>query len=106
MSWVRLDDTMPDHEKLNEVSAEASECVYFIQAGKTGPIKVGKSSDVRSRIRDFQTGNAEQLRVICELPLCTQGAEGRLHRLLADHRIRGEWFEAEPVLELLRGWAV
>lgn len=71
-------------------------CVYFIQAGDDGPIKVGWTSRVAGigHRRDLlQTGNARQLHVRGYLLDLDRGDEKRLHKRFKAHHIRGEWFE-------------
>ena len=64
--------------------------IYFIQQGIAGPIKIGKTEDMKSRMHDLQVGNPDQLRLV--------GVQDRdeitLHIKYRDHRLRGEWFKA------------
>lgn len=76
--------------------------VYFIQSGKSGPIKIGRSNNVEGRLATFQTGHHEELRLLCRVP---GGAalEAALHEALSDDALRGEWFRPSPrVLALVR----
>jgi len=70
--------------------------VYFIRAGKAGPIKIGIASDVERRIADMQTGNAYILESILTIPcksrIHAQSVENSLHAFFRKQRIRGEWF--------------
>lgn len=77
-------------------AAHTGSWVYFIRAGK-GPIKIGRSVNVGSRIATMQTGNAEELRVVARMP---GGAaiESMLHARFAAARMRGEWFQPTPDL--------
>lgn len=80
---------------------EVNECpipgfVYFIQAGGSdGAIKIGWADDVEKRRSDLQTANPEELRII-GVKAGVRDMEKALHRKLAPHRIRGEWFRAAP----------
>lgn len=75
----------------------ASQSVYFIQAGESGPIKIGKTdNDVQERLRALQTGNHVELRVLAKSRLLS---ESRLHSIFCHLCIRGEWFR--PATELL-----
>jgi hypothetical protein len=65
--------------------------VYFIQAGTSGPIKIGTAQDPQSRLVRLQTANPWPLYSVL-LIWAPAGLERELHRLLAEHRIRGEWF--------------
>ena len=72
--------------------------VYFIQAGKDGPIKIGYSDDPLARLEDLQTAHHEQLRLL--MTIADNGTmEMQLHERFADLRIRGEWFRSEGELE-------
>lgn len=65
--------------------------VYFIQAGDSGPIKIGYSDNVDSRLRSMQTGNHERLRLLCKVP-GSYLDEGSLHKRFDIYRLSGEWF--------------
>lgn len=87
--------------------------VYFVQAGgDADPIKIGASTNVRSRIRALQGASPVLLRLLNVRPAWhPHELEAELHRRLADHRIGHEWFApVEPVLhemrstEDFRGW--
>lgn len=72
-------------------------CVYFIQAGESGPIKIGEADDVPQRLRELQTGNPEELRLL-GLLAWRPGLEVDLHcRFYLEH-VRGEWFRPAPEL--------
>jgi len=74
--------------------------LYLIQSSCTGAFKIGRSSNVKRRLAELQTGSPYKLRII--LVLKNQGErERRLHRDLARYRSqgthKGEWF-IEPAL--------
>ena len=73
--------------------------VYFIQAGLSGPIKIGVANNPKARLHTFQVGHYEELRLLAAI----EGAEpeeAALHRRFASLRIRGEWFRpARALLE-------
>lgn len=77
--------------------------VYFIGPEKEGPVKIGFTSDRNpiGRLRQLQTGHPESLLVlgVVESSLATERA---IHKFLTLHLVRGEWFEREPTLALLR----
>lgn len=68
---------------------------YIIRAGLAGPVKIGKADDPHQRLRDLQTGNAEQLHLlrVVDTPF---DAEPIFHLKFARNRLRGEWFEFHP----------
>jgi T5orf172 domain len=86
-----------------EPDAEAYGFVYFFGHESTGPVKVGFTSnkDVKYRLKQLQTGNPEKLEVLGTVPAYAQ-IERSLHRFLTPHGIRGEWFDREVALVLLR----
>jgi hypothetical protein len=80
------------------------ENIYFVQAGNSGPIKIGKIRymDMAHRLKSLQTGNHQKLHIRL---LITDGSykEVELHQKFARFHIRGEWFEAsEDILEFIR----
>lgn len=75
------------------------EChIYFIEAGKGGPVKIGRANYVATRLRDMQVGNHEQLTVLATFEGVPCNEKG-LHELFRDNNIRGEWFERTEALE-------
>lgn len=75
--------------------------VYFVGAAKSGPIKVGFSTDrtVESRLTQLQTGSHEELVVLGTIA-AGPAVERAIHNVLSAHAVRGEWFEREPALAL------
>lgn len=74
--------------------------VYFVQAGRNGPIKIGVTTVwVEERMKTLQCGNHRELRLVGII--CCRGheLEARIHRHFAPSRIRGEWFR--PSCDLL-----
>lgn len=75
--------------------------IYFIQSGKDGPVKIGKTRNVQRRMNELQVASFHELHLLHYFK-ADAFIEGAFHEALADHRIRGEWFAAEPALEILR----
>ena len=69
--------------------AVAGGYTYFIQAGDDGPIKIGRASNVRRRLKELQTASHERLRV---LAVIRGDYERSMHRFCSDSRLHGEWF--------------
>lgn len=65
--------------------------VYFIQAGDGGEIKIGTAQNPWARLKELQTGNGKQLRLLAVVPGGPR-EEGELHDRFRAHGIRGEWF--------------
>jgi len=74
--------------------ARGERFVYFIQSGERGPIKIGAAANPFARLRELQTGNPYQLRLLlAEDAGCHAWAlERALHRRFASSRLGGEWF--------------
>lgn len=80
--------------------------IYFIQSASGGPIKIGYSENVRARLKQLQTGAAEQYLLLAYMD-GGKSDEEAIHFCLAEHRVRGEWFQPhddvlEYVLEAVR----
>lgn len=68
---------------------------YIIQAGPTGPVKIGRADDPESRLVTLQTGHPDELRII-RLVDTAFDSEGAFHEEFAHLRLRGEWFRFHP----------
>lgn len=79
--------------------ADGAVWIYAVQAGVDGPVKIGRTRNVRERLADLQSANGEELRLIAAWRGVPK-TEQELHAEYADLRLRGEWFVATP--ELLR----
>lgn len=69
--------------------------VYFIQEGDDGPIKIGHAKHPADRIRALQIGNPRALNLLAAFPGYVRD-EIALHKQLAPHNIRSEWFTPCP----------
>jgi hypothetical protein len=76
--------------------------VYFIQSGEF--VKIGKTRDPKSRLRELQVGNPERLRILCVIP-GGEEVEKEFHRKFNHLRRGGEWFiytqEIDDLIALL-----
>lgn len=75
--------------------AALEQMVYFIRAGKDGPIKIGIARDPASRLATLQTGHHDTLEIVA----LTDGGsaqEAAYHAHFSDFRLRGEWFSPHP----------
>lgn len=73
------------------------ECVYLIQSGDNGPIKIGFTRNLKSRLLNIQTGHPYKLKVLLTLDANIE-TEHDLHVKFSRYRITNEWYE--PVAEL------
>lgn len=69
--------------------------IYFVKADMPdGLIKIGwTKSCAKTRLQCLQTGCPVDLSLIGERYGASQKQEGLLHKQLAKHRVRGEWFK-------------
>jgi hypothetical protein len=75
--------------------------VYFILAGKRGPIKIGFSKSFDFRLKKFQAGHYKKLTVLAWIP-GGEEKETELHHRFKAHHIRGDWFKpAKEIMEFL-----
>lgn len=72
--------------------------VYFVQRGEGGPVKIGTTRDVDSRLSALQTASSEPL-ILLGTMSGSRALEADLHRAFEPHRLHGEWFK--PDLSLL-----
>lgn len=65
--------------------------VYLIRAGESGPVKIGKADEPKTRVIDLQCAHYEKLHLL-RVWEGGEAEEKALHLRFADLRIRGEWF--------------
>jgi hypothetical protein len=74
--------------------------IYFIRADRTDNVKIGVSRNVRTRLRELQTGNPEPLSVEHVIPYASAykayAVEDALQEQFAARRLAGEWFLFTP----------
>jgi hypothetical protein len=72
--------------------------VYFIQSPNGGPIKIGTTKQLKTRLWSLSKEAGERLRVLAVMEgHCPE--ERLIHRCFAHLRVSGEWFT--PAVELL-----
>lgn len=72
--------------------------IYFIQAGKNGPIKIGYTeNDIASRMAQLQTGCPYELKLLWKIH-GNQEKEVEIHNDFEHERICGEWFRPSRML--------
>lgn len=76
--------------------------LYFMQAGKSGPIKIGYSKDIYNRLMVVQISNAQSIRLL-GLIEGSRLQERAIQEQFAGDRIRGEWFQpSRALLKLIK----
>lgn len=74
-------------------------CVYFVEEGADGPIKIGfTSTSATDRLIDLQRGNSRALTLIGLIPDCDRQDELSWHKRFKKNRLNGEWFSRTPEL--------
>lgn len=76
---------------------KAASIIYFVRRGKSGPIKIGITTNLERRLRVLQTGSDEQIDVLATVPGSAR-EEAELHGQWKALRRKGEWFEASSEL--------
>ncbi|MGV0964218.1 MAG: GIY-YIG nuclease family protein [Polynucleobacter sp.] len=71
--------------------------VYFMQAGPNGPVKIGHSRSLVTRLDAIRRHNAAEV-VLLGAYSGGLREEQDAHRQLAAYRIRGEWFHPTPAV--------
>lgn len=74
--------------------------VYFAQAGKDGPIKVGTAKDVAKRIMALAGACPDAISLLAVID-GGHALERRIHRALREHHRRLEWFNASREVRAL-----
>lgn len=82
----------------NSKQADKKQYLYGISDGEM--IKLGMSYNPKSRIKELQTSNPKDLRMVWSYYTgkCVQTArnlENKLHRRCKKYRVRGEWFSID-----------
>jgi hypothetical protein len=80
-----------------------STCVVYLIACYSefvSYIKIGKTTNLKQRMRDIQTGCPLEIKqiyaILSEFELEVIGLEQLLHKLLKSNRLRGEWYFGTP----------
>ncbi len=81
-------------------SAETPGTIYVLQAPPLLPVKIGftRADRIEIRILGLQTGCPYPLQAIATAS-ALPGQERRIHALLKDHRLTGEWFDWTPAVQ-------
>jgi len=80
------------------VDLSSSPYVYFIQQDKSGPIKIGFSANPVYRLRELQSGNPFELKIVGVIGNATASLETEMHNKFWHIRMCGEWFEPRDEL--------
>ncbi len=70
--------------------------IYFVQSGD-GPIKIGWSANVESRMKELKTGNPVKLQLLGSFS-GSQEVEYFCHKIFKEIAVDREWFSPDPIL--------
>lgn len=83
-----------------DVPRRSGPCVYVVESGPGGPLKIGFTACLRTRLARLQTGNPAPIRLLA-WRTGSPADESDLHQRFASLKIRGEWFSRDALLEEL-----
>ena len=78
--------------KESKLKAENVVYVYVVENEVTGSVKVGVSSSPSKRLSSLQTGTEHKLNLVHVSDATAVVSEKKVHRMLNEACIRGEWF--------------
>lgn len=96
----------PEHRAASHLFAAESEraggYVYFVQAQRGGPIKIGhtRAGHPQERLISLQVGSPVRLKLLGCLK-APRKVEAMLHERFASSSVQGEWFKSTPRLRRL-----
>lgn len=83
--------------------SQATEFIYFVLNQDSNAIKIGRTKNVKKRLRTLQTASPAKLKLIKSIRVEGSAADAQkleqsLHKQFNDFRLSGEWFEASDSL--------
>lgn len=78
-----------------DVLVDEGNSVYMIEDRANDAVKIGMSRDTQNRLTQLQSSTVNELRVVSVIANAGRFVEKELHNIIKDHRIRGEWFDAD-----------
>ncbi len=96
--WLVGGQTLGRLRKFTLNSLRGVSLVYIV--GTRAAVKIGRTTDIASRMVRFQTANLERLQLLAIMPGGAE-LEAELHKRFADARINGEWFKRTPEIRAL-----
>jgi hypothetical protein len=73
--------------------------IYFIECNNH--IKIGRSENVQKRLKELQTGNNENMRLLYIIEQVEETFETFIHEICSRYRENGEWFKKDVINHLL-----
>lgn len=75
-------------------------CVYFVGIKGQPYVKIGWTTNMKARLKDFRISSPFALEEIGQFPGCNK-VEKMCHRAISLHSVRGEWFKRDAAVSLL-----
>lgn len=75
--------------------------IYFIK-NKNNDIKIGRSENIEKRLKELQTGNSNNLKLLYFIKDVPESFEKHLHDICVRFKIQGEWFQEKCIEFLLK----
>ena len=104
---IKWDERQYIKEGSVETNADNGNYVYFVGASSLfdefsslSVVKIGFSKNPWARLKELQTGNNEELRILATIKTNSH-SETQLHDILNSYRKNGEWFKYAPALAFL-----
>lgn len=88
---ARRSDDVEIPEGILRSGADRTPCVYVVQMGEDGPVKIGWTAELRARLRNLQSANPTRLRLLAAFS-GSRDLEWSMQRRVRSSAIRGEWF--------------
>lgn len=86
----------------SSVVEKVPQIVYFALAEGTDRVKIGRTNNIKRRLKDLQTGCPVPLKVIYELP-GDNSLEKELHKRFSHLWIDYEWFQFAEEMKVFLG---
>lgn len=77
--------------------------IYAIEAVGSGFIKFGRATSVGKRLKELECACPHDLHILAVADW-QDGAETAIHRVLADHRHKGEWLKDCELVKRIIDW--
>jgi hypothetical protein len=73
--------------------------IYIIANAETDDLKIGYSTNPKKRLKELQTGNANELLLMLQFK-GTFEDEKKLHETFKHLRLEGEWFKGQEIMNI------
>ena len=91
--------TQPRYDQDSYLDSCHATLTYLVRAENGGPIKIGRTNNIKKRLGNLQPGNPYKLKCLGT----TLVSERDVHVALKAYRIAGEWYEPSVEAETIFG---